>query len=327
MHKPPASVSTPEGIASALPQVYALLADVIDLPDVDPEYLAALHRALDAAEDSERAGVTFTALPLLACQAAGGQPHLALPAAAAWRALHIAVQLIDDLGRDDPPGAARPPADTAQVLNLSTGFVVAANLALARLPPALWPTLQSDFSRTILRMAGGQHADLGRRAAFDLDECFQVMAARSGGFFALSARAGAACGTTDQSQIAKYDLFGYNVGILIQIIEDLSDFHRPIGRGDLARGLRTLPALYALSVASPPERTRLDQLLTSVRVNKEAEPQARQLMVALGAEVYLRAETTHYRDEALSALMEPVRVVSSADRSLSEWLEAISRPS
>jgi hypothetical protein len=57
-----------------LPEVYALLTDVLSVPDVDRGYTRALRTVLDAAQASEQAGFPLTFLPLLTCQAAGGNP-------------------------------------------------------------------------------------------------------------------------------------------------------------------------------------------------------------------------------------------------------------
>jgi geranylgeranyl diphosphate synthase, type I len=314
-----------EPVEALLPEVYTLLAEIVNQADVDHGYCQTLQRVLDTAQIAEQVGFCFTALPLLACQAAGGQPRQAIPVAAAWKALHIAAQLLDDVEDGDVARMSTAAIDAAHVINLATGFIVAANVALQRLPPALWRILQEDFNHTTLRMAGGQHADLNRTALLDLAEYFQLMVAKSGSFFALAARAGAQCGTSDQIQIAKFDQFGYNVGILIQVTDDLADFHKPSGTGSPATGRQTLPTVYALNVASPAERDRLMQLLAGVASNKEAEAQARQLLVALGAEVYLRAEASTHRNQALATLAESVTIIGPSDKPLRDWLAGLTR--
>lgn len=309
-----------------LEEVYALLADVTTLPDVDPDYVHALHTVLEAARASEQAGHPLALLPLLTCQAAGGDPQPALPVAAAWRALHIAAKLLDDVEDGDVACISADPSDPPRVINLATGFIMVANLALARLATPgnehLWYTLHHDFSHTVLRMAGGQHTDLGQHTAFDLEEYFRITAAKSGAFFALAARAGARCATEEPNLLARYDRFGYNVGILIQLADDLHGFRRSGKRGDLAAGRRTLPVLYALAVASPPEQAQLEELLAHVSIDPEAEAQVRQLIVALGGEIYLQAELVRYRRRAWAAL-GPERDAGPPAGSLHGWLRGL----
>jgi geranylgeranyl pyrophosphate synthase len=166
-----------------LPEVYELLSDVVKTPAVHGDYGRTLLRVLDAAQLSEKEGVSLTLLPLLACQAAGGSPKRAIPVAAAWRALHIAAKLLDDV---EDGALTLLPLDPASVLNVATGFIALANLALARLArdydevdKSLWYSLQIEGRKTILRMAGGQDADLSH-AALDLEHYFQIMADKSG---------------------------------------------------------------------------------------------------------------------------------------------------
>ncbi|MFQ6102641.1 MAG: polyprenyl synthetase family protein [Anaerolineae bacterium] len=319
-------------------EVYALLASVLSVPEVDGDYTRALRTVLDDAQGSEQAGFPLALLPLLTCQAAGGDPRQALPVAAAWRALHIAAKLLDDVEDGDVARMSAAPTDPPRVINLATGFITAAGLALAQLAAdgdeRLWHTLHHDFGRTVLQMAGGQHADLSQRNTLDrsaersrrsLDGYRQIMAAKSGACFALAARAGARCATLDEAQIARFDRFGYHVGILIQIADDLHGFRQPAGEGDLAAGRRTLPTLYALAVASPPERARLERLLARASSDAQAEAEAQQLIAALGAVAYLLAEIARYRRRAL-AVLESGSEADPACKSLRDWLTRLQPP-
>ena len=321
-----ASLACSPDAESLLPEVYALLADVTALPDVDRDYRRVLRKVLEAAQASEQAGHPLTLLPLLTCQTAGGDPRSALPVAAAWRALHIAAKLLDDVEDGDVARISAVPTDPPRVINLATGFIMAANLALARLATTgdehLWYTLHPDFSHTVLRMAGGQHTDLGPHTVFDLETYFRITAAKSGAFFALAACAGARCATEEPNLLARYDRFGYNVGILIQLADDLHGFRRSGKGGDLAAGRRTLPVLYALAVASPPKQAQLEELLAHASIDPEAEAQARQLILALGGEIYLQAEMARYRRRAWAAL-GPERDVGPTPGALHGWLSGL----
>jgi geranylgeranyl pyrophosphate synthase len=302
---------------SLLPETYTLLSEL--LTDACPQetYRHALNRVLQAAQDSENAGFPLALLPLLTCQASGGNPEQAIPVAAAWRALHIGLKLLDDVedGDIDRMGAS---IDAAQVLNLSTGFIAAAHLALTHLPPTQCAMLQADFLRTMLHMAAGQHVDLSRSATTTVETYFQVMEAKSGAFFALAAAGGATCATTDAKEIARYQEFGYSVGMSIQIADDWSDLCHADGGGDLATGQFTLPVFYALAVASPTERVRLHRLLAYARTNLEAEMEARNLMAMLGCEIYMQAELARYRRRALAAL-HGAEGMTLAVRPLHDW--------
>jgi len=290
-----------QAIASLLPQVYDVLATIIDRFEVDSDYTQAIHRVLRSAQAAEQLGFPLTALPLLTCQAGGLTPHQALPVAASWRALHIGLKLLDDVEDGDVARMSDDPNDLAQVTNLSTGFLAIVNLSLDLLNIKLRTALQTDIARTLLQMAGGQHIDLSRRV-MDVPSYFTLMAAKSGTFFALAARSGAMCATVRPPHLHHFEFFGYNVGMLLQIIDDLVGLRQPVGYGDLATGQRTLPIIYSLGVASPQERSRLEHLLLQAPMDGEAQLQAQQLMIMLGVEIYLLAEQVRYRQRALAEL-------------------------
>ncbi|HEY0604753.1 MAG TPA: polyprenyl synthetase family protein [Herpetosiphonaceae bacterium] len=304
-----------------LPQAYALLAELLRPPQHDHSYNQALTRVLHAAQASEAAGFPLALLPLLTCQAAGGDPRSAIPVAAAWRALHIGLKLLDDV-EDGDVARMNAGVNPAQVLNLSTGFLAAAQLALTHLPAAQCHVLQADFLQTVLRMARGQHVDLDRSTARSIQTYFQVMEAKSGAFFALAAASGSKCATTDCTEIAKYQDFGYNVGILIQIVDDWSDIALKHGQGDLTTGQATLAVCYAQTVASPAERVHLESLLACAPTSAAAEHEARHLLTTLGCEMYMQAELARYRRRSL-AVFDGAGGLSSAVRPLHDWFVAL----
>lgn len=306
------------GTHDLLSDVYALLTELCASAETDEAYRMALQTVLDAAYTSDLGGLRLTMLPLLICQASNGVADKVVPIAAAWRALHIAAKLLDDVQDGDVVRMSSSSLDLGRVINLSTGFITMANLAIVRAEPAVCPMLQVMFSRTILQMAGGQYRELQLNASASLDQYFQIIAAKSGSFFALAAWSGACGAGAEPDQIALYERFGYNLGMLIQIMDDLEGFRCSVGQGDLAQGHLTLPFIYALEVASTPERARLEQLLHSAVVDVEAEVQLRHLLTVLGAEAYLLAEMAVYRAQAL-AVLDALHSNGSATKLLEEW--------
>ena len=98
----------------------SIRAHVLELPEVAawPE-MAAL---FDRAEHKPRPDWD---LPLLACQAVGGDPSLATPAAAAIACMQVSIILVDDMLDDDPRGEHLR-SGSGPVANLALGFQVAA---------------------------------------------------------------------------------------------------------------------------------------------------------------------------------------------------------
>ncbi len=302
-----------------LDRVYEVLAEALAPPGLDARYGEALQDVLRAAKRSELAGPAFALLPLLACRTAGGELELAIPVAAAWRALQIAARLLDDVEDGELPPDGTAHAAAPRITNVATGFIAAASLSLARFAPvdtALYAGLQQDFSGTMLEMAGGQHRDLTGDAQDGMDDALAIVAAKSGRFFALAARSGARCATGDEATLALFGEFGHNVGVLVQLGDDLTDLRHD----DLALGCRSLPIAYALTVCPADERSRLEVWLAEASAGDAAAAErARALILASGAEMYVAAEMARFRHRATKALRSLAE--AGADiQALQEWL-------
>lgn len=278
--------------------------DPLTPADLLLRYLTALAQV--ARPPPQRGKDSLPLLPLLTCLAAGGQPQRALPLAVAWHLLRLASGLLDHAQDGDPlPGVGSDP----QAINLATGLLFAAQLVLARLPlhgvsQQRTLALMADFNATALRACAGQHQDL-TCDQLNLEACRQALALRAGEPFALAARAGGAVATDDLHLIALCHEFGYNLGVLWQLADDFDDLWNPRGPSDLALGRRTLPVVYALTVAEPPERDCLEALLHRAAAGDgAAEAAARQLITAHGAALYLVTQAQVHRGRAETALRE-----------------------
>ncbi len=306
-----------------LAQAYRLLAASLQENASDKGFVCELTRLLCETEASEFPSASPLWLPLLTCQAAGENPSHALPVAAAWRGLHIASKLLDDVEDGDAARVAKSGL-IALPVNLSTGFYAASMLCLSSLSADLSADIMPLFHRTILRMAGGQHRELTRGEGDSIQECVQTIGEKAGSFFALAADAGARCAGRDTSMLGPLRDFGFNAGVMLQMMDDLAGFQQRGPIGDLANGRRKLPVIYALSVATADERARLEQLLSEAVGDPGAESDLRDALNVLGSGVYMLAEIARYRRRALAALERLVGVEQHLDE-LRTWLGCISR--
>lgn len=262
-------------------------------------------------------------LPGLCCEALGSTRERALPIAAAWGLLYEAAHLLDDLeDGDDQDGAARA-SNVGQTLNVSIGLLTTANLALCLLDTVeIRHFAHKEFHQTILNMCAGQHADLVCQAP-TLEQCWQIAEAKSGEFFALPCRTGARLAGADSDQIGLLSEYGRNLGILIQIRDDMCDLSplewRRYCPGGASR--RSLPIAYALTVLPPAKRRALHQYL--YRDPYRADwmkhkqdfnapeaydgEQARRQIIESGALLYLTMEVEKHRQWAEIALLKGAR--------------------
>lgn len=273
------------------------------------EYLAALRSVLLPESANRVAHAALVALPAVCCEASGGDRRRADAITAAWGLLYAAAHLLDSIEDGDAAEESWVHWGIGPAVNVSTGLIASAFLVLSRLVhrTAVEDRVRADeladFSRALLRMCSGQHADL-TRSQLSLAECWQVAADKSGAFFALACRAGARLATADTTQIDYLSQFGLDLGLLIQIGDDIRGLY-PQGReqGDLAAGRTSvLPIAYAMSVLPDSERARLCESLQAAPQNGLAQIQARQQIVASGALLYLSIEAERHAQQAETAL-------------------------
>lgn len=207
---------------------------------------------------------------------------------AAVEMLHTATLVHDDLidgsllRRGTPTLNARwSPAAT--VLTGDFLFAKAAKLAAEadHLP------LMRLFAETLAVIVNGELAQLfAARGSVVRENYYQRIYAKTASLFEMSARAAAMVSPADEQTIELLRLFGYEVGMAFQIVDDVLDFTgdqaavgKPVG-SDLLQGLVTLPALYY--VESNPDdddvrllkdggwgnRERMERLIESIRASE-----------------------------------------------------------
>lgn len=295
-----------------LDSVYGLLLSTVREVSPDDVYFQTLVSVLKRARQAERKPhASFTLLPILSCMACGGVAERAIPVAAAWRALHIAAHLFDavqDAVRTSPPVRE---ANSELTINTATGLLALAGLVLNRMPNEMWEhTLGISFYQTILRAAGGQHLELSLVTFPDLDTYFRIAALKSGEPFALAAQSGAQVAGAHDEAMMHCRTFGYNVGILIQLLDDWRDFMT----NTLVEEGYPLPVVYVFAVASPELSQRLRESWNQRGEEGEAQ-KVRDLVQELGGLTYTLGEMFRYFERACAALTS----VEGADL-LHEWL-------
>lgn len=317
-----AGARTPEAFAAA---VHSRLLEQVEAGRTPPSLSEPLRRLLEGgAQDS--AATHLTALPGLICSALGGDPRRAIAPAAAWRALHLAASLLDDVEDGDRPVLQGAPMRQAVAINCATALFALAHLTLPATPVDISFQMVQSINVVIVRMAGAQQVDLTARETLDLDGYEQVMRGKSGDFFGLGATLGALAAGVPETVRRQSELFAVAAGMTLQVADDLSGFRLEPPHGDLSAGARTLPMLYALAVLDPPEATRMRAMLREAESRPAVAVEVRRWIAALGGEMFTVAQLAEYGEQArrhLAALAvkdRPSRVA------LSRWLDRLSPP-
>lgn len=254
---------------------------------------------------SEKSLSRWVNLPGVCCQAAGGNPEWADDLAAAWILFYSAAHLMDKIQDQDEPDPWWQDLGPGVALSAATGLFFSASMTLNQL--ALNPQVNSaaidiidNFNRNLLMMASGQYRELTGPPQ-SLDQYWARAEAKSGIFFALACRNGARLASSNAGVLSGFQNLGNQIGLLIQIIDDLEDIlpipgsNVPGQRKELAY---SLPAVYTLTVSASDVREQLNTLLESARSDPVSAQEAIRLINQSGATTYVLFELNRISHEA-----------------------------
>ena len=280
--------------------------------DLDPAFIKALRQALpffNSTEDSYQNFIDLMYLPNLCCQAAGGQPFWADEITAAWLLFYIGAHIMDSIEDLDMPDEWWDLQGPGVALNVASAFFFSASTLLneyyqhERTYRITNPVI-ADFNIGFLRMCQGQHFDLVTKRP-TLQQYWEMVGAKSGTFFSIASRSGASLATRDNSRIESFSKFGYHLGILIQILDDLEDLdaNNLIGLlSNRAQVYSTLPFVYAMEVSAQDERKQINSYLDSESFDVQLASELIRFLDELGTGIYIHAEIQKHREKALEAL-------------------------
>lgn len=212
-------------------------------------------------------------LPIFTCEALSGDVSRVHHVAAAFEVGRIAAGCLDEWQDQDTDDALWRSVGPGRTVNLAVAMLPLSFLALSRLSdlgaePSLILNLHEEFHRTLLEMSAGQDADLSE--GLSLNDYEQVAGAKSGSLFRLGCRAGALVAGAPPDVVAQYGDFGYNLGIVAQMWNDLEGLTGVRGKGDAGQQ-RSLPivttqTMERMQPGSSPEEGPVGSLYTLVRL-------------------------------------------------------------
>ena len=195
---------------------------------------------------------SWLGLPILTCEALGGDVVQAQHVAAALEIGRIAAGCLDEWQDQDTDNALWREIGAARTVNLAVGMIGLSFLTLGRMVDhgtAADTVLQlkREFELGLVRMSEGQHEDLGDNLT--IEDYETVAAAKSGTLFRLGCRAGAIVAEAEDDVIDLYGEFGHNLGILIQMWNDFEGLAGLKGKAD-AKSHRGLLLVAAQSLGT-----------------------------------------------------------------------------
>ncbi|MEN8650994.1 family 2 encapsulin nanocompartment cargo protein polyprenyl transferase [Streptomyces sp. 21So2-11] len=230
--------------------------------------IAMYHFGWEQADGSPAAGqagkAIRPALVLAATQALGGEPLVAVRAAAVELA-HNFTLLHDDAIDEDPTRRNRPTAWTVfgvpDAIVAGDAMCALALRLLAEDPHPASAEASARLAACIIELCAGQQADcaferLGPQEV-SLDECLTMAEAKTGALLGCACALGALYAGADAEEVAAMDDFGREAGLAFQLIDDLigiwgdpAHTGKPVG-ADLVAHKKSLPVVAALASGTP----------------------------------------------------------------------------
>lgn len=260
-------------------------------------------------------------LCVLACEATGGDPWQALPAASAVELIHNFSLVHDDIQDGSPTRRGRRAlwdiCGVAQGINVGDGLFVLARLALHRLidrgvPPLRCQAATLALDRACLALCEGQFCDISFEDRLDvnLEQYLSMIRQKTAALLAASTQLGATVATDDPDMIDHYYRFGENLGMAFQIQDDILGAwgqEHVTGKSsatDLRDKKKTLPVVYALNY--PDERAAAQQLAELYAqpgpLDDKAIRSALTILEQAGARQYATEMAERYYHQALESL-------------------------
>jgi geranylgeranyl diphosphate synthase type I len=202
-------------------------------------------------------------LCLLACAAAGGDWHQALPLAAAVELIHNFSLIHDDIQDNSPLRHGRATVwarwGAAQAINAGDAMFTLAfraphRLAELSVPPAVMLTALAELTRTCLALTQGQYLDMAfeHRQRVSVADYLAMIEKKTAVLIAAAAALGASVAGGAPAQVTAFYRFGLNLGLAFQLQDDLLGiWGDPAMTGksaasDLEKRKKSLPVVYGL---------------------------------------------------------------------------------
>jgi geranylgeranyl diphosphate synthase type I len=253
-------------------------------------------------------------LCLLSCEANSGDWHQALPAAVAIELIHNFSLIHDDIEDNSLQRRHRPTLwslwGQAQAINVGDGLFAISRLALQRLAQrgvSADKTVRAFrlIDETCLGLTEGQFLDLAFEAedSVTVEMYLEMIGKKTAALMACATQVGALLATDDESLIETYRTFGYELGLLFQVVDDVLGIWglreatgKAVGE-DIVNRKKSLPVVYALQ-----QSESLREIYSKAQMDPEQQLAVMDTLDAVSARDYAHQLAAEHLDLALTTL-------------------------
>ena len=242
-------------------------------------------------------------LPITVYQALTGRYKLALPATASIIYFKSAADIFDDVEDEDNPVSLAAIAGKPIANNIATAFLILAENTLSNqlgvknsIKLKIFQCINHYYANACI----GQHLDLSLHSRKTLSEVeyFHVTSLKSAIVTECAARTGALLAETKQATLECLTRFGYYLGMVAQINNDLKGI---LDDSDLKTKKVTLPWIFALNESDTASRNILKEFLNNSTKPAEIES-IKKILFSCGAIQYSLFKSASYKQLAIESL-------------------------
>jgi len=282
----------------------AALPETAELSLLIKEALARTTGRLSGKENKESR--PWLLLPLIVCESVSGEYEPAVPVAAALLLAKAAAELFDDIEDQDTPRALYLKWGLPIATNIATTMLILSEKAIPGLRARGIPNHKIVHIMDIINSfhghtCTGQHRDLSISPGTVITEedYLSITGMKSASQIECACYTGAYLATDDEMKINAFARFGYNLGMAVQIANDIKGIVEGI---DIIKRKTTLPVIYGLTQV---EGEDLSRLTKTYMANSEttADPvEIKDILFRTGAIYYATVKIEMYKQAAVDAL-------------------------
>ena len=257
-------------------------------------------------------------LCVLVCEALGGEPASALPAAAAVELVHRSSQIHGDIQNGVPERNGRLTVwwtwGPAQAINAGDGMHALARLSLLRLADRELTPEQafrsaSTLDAAALRYCEGQFLNLTYQERVDITQeaYLEALESRWAALMGCAAQLGAQMASAGEGAEQAMARYGIKLGAASHVRDDVTRLWGPAletlqQSGDLLNKRKSLPIVFALRNATGAERRTLGDVYFKRVMEPEDLGKILEVLERLGAKEFAQEKADELCREAIEAL-------------------------
>ena len=253
------------------------------------------------------------------CEILGGTVKQALPAAAAVEMIHNFTLVHDDIMDNDEMRHGVPTVHTkfgipvgilAGDVLFSKAFEIVSG-SVSKAPKEVSLSLVSNLAKACVDVCEGQILDIRMAQSQKIpseNQYITMIEKKTAALFEVSCAMGAICANTKRKDVSNLSLFGKNLGISFQIVDDLIGIigdskitKKPVGN-DIREGKKSLPILLAINKSNNKDKETILNAFGNPSVSKDELELAVKTIRSMGIERIVRKKALQYSNAAKKSL-------------------------